>query len=456
VLFKKNICTANQLFPMLKKVLYLLLLFFAVTWFACKKVDIQFGDQFLDNGYTQIIKIDSFAAELSTVYVDSFTTSASGAAMIGGYTDAVFGKINTSTYFEFAPPTYVDSFAGTTFDSIALIVQPTGTYIGDTTKPIHIEVNRLAEAIVPYDNNATLLFNTNSFNVMPALLGSKNVVVRPTTGEPLSIKLDDNFGKDLLRKFGDPNDADVKTADAFLQYFYGLRVSSATNSAMIFNCKDSAVIRVYYKKPGLYTENRTLDFILNNSAHQFNHVDIDRSAAVLKDLPAKKEIPSADLNNSAYTMFTGGAMVKMRFPSVREILKMPSYAKILKATLTVRPLRGSYGAGSYTLPPQMRLATTTQLNQIGADIYLYNSSGYVETLTGDLIVDELYGENTSYSYDVTAYIRSVVADASINGNGLLLLPPSGTYLTQFGRLAIGNRNNAGGKTELSIVYAAVQ
>jgi hypothetical protein len=181
VLFKKNICTANQLFPMLKKVLYLFLLFFAVTWFACKKVDIQFGDQFLDNGYTQIIKIDSFAAELSTVYVDSFTTSASGAAMIGGYTDAVFGKINTSTYFEFAPPTYVDSFAGTTFDSIALIVQPTGTYIGDTTKPIHIEVNRLAEAIVPYDNNATLLFNTNSFNVMPALLGSKNVVVRPTT-----------------------------------------------------------------------------------------------------------------------------------------------------------------------------------------------------------------------------------------------------------------------------------
>jgi hypothetical protein len=55
-----------------------LILFFSLVFFACKKVDIQFGDQFLDNGYTQVIKVDSFAVDVSTVYVDSFITSAKG------------------------------------------------------------------------------------------------------------------------------------------------------------------------------------------------------------------------------------------------------------------------------------------------------------------------------------------------------------------------------------------
>jgi hypothetical protein len=441
---------------MLKKVLSLFLLFFSVTWFACKKVDIQFGDQFLDNGYTQITKVDSFATELSTVYVDSFATSASGVAMVGGYTDPVFGKINTSSYIEFAPPAFVDSFAGTTFDSIALILQPTGSYVGDSTKPVHIEVSRLSQSIAPYDNNVTLLYNTNSFTTIPTLLGMKDVTVRPTTNEPVSIRLDDAFGKDLLKKHGDPNDADTKTLDAFVQYFYGLQISAASNSAMVFNCKDSAVLRLYYKKPGLFTENRVLDFTLNNTAHQFNHIDIDRSAAVLKNLPAAKQLASSDINNAAYTLYTAGAMVKMRFPSVRDILKVPSFAKILKATLVIRPVRGSYGTGSFMLPSQLRLAITTTLNQIGSDIFVYNSSGSVETLIGDLTVDELYGENTSYTYDITSYLRAVITDATVNENGLLLLPPSTNYLSQFNRVVIGDRNNKLGKTELNIVYATVQ
>lgn len=441
---------------MVKNKLYLFLLFVCVTWFACKKVDIQFGDQFLDNGYTQIIKVDSFNAELSTVYIDSFGTSASGVAMIGGYNDPVFGKISTSSYFEFAPPTYVDSFAGTTFDSIALIVQPTGSYIGDSTKPVHIEVNRLAQAIVPSDNSSSILFNTNSFAVMPSLLGSKDAIVRPTANEPVRIRLDDAFGKALLKKYQNNNDGDIQTLDAFLQYFFGIRVSASANSSMIFNCKDSVVMRLYYKKPGLYTEDRVINFTLNNNAHQFNHVEVDRSAAVLKSLASAKEIKSGNINNAAYTLYPAGAMTKIRFPSVRDILKMPSYAKILKATLTVRPLRGSYGSGSYTLPPQLRLCTTTTLNQLGADIYIYTSGGSIETLTGNLQVDQLYGENTSYSYDITNYLRTVVADGTINGNGLLLLPPSGVYTSQFGRVVIGDRNNALGKTELNIVYAAVQ
>ena len=42
----------------------------AVFYISCNKPDIQFNNQYLDNGYTQIIKVDTFTADVSTVYID--------------------------------------------------------------------------------------------------------------------------------------------------------------------------------------------------------------------------------------------------------------------------------------------------------------------------------------------------------------------------------------------------
>ncbi len=149
-------------------------------------------------------------------------------------------------------------------------------------------------------------------------------------------------------------------------------------------------------------------------------------------------------------------MAKIRFPTIRDVLKLPNYAKILKATLLIRPLRGTYGVGSYVLPPLMRLSQTTQLNAIGNDLTVIGSNGSPVTQTGSLIVDNLYGESTNYAYDVTTYLRGLILDGTINNNGLLIIPPSPALETQFGRLIIGNRDNTNGKMELQIVYAAVQ
>ncbi|MDB5211502.1 MAG: hypothetical protein JWQ30_2329 [Sediminibacterium sp.] len=443
-----------------KRVVFVFL-FFSTALFACTKVDIQFGDQYLDNGYTQVIKVDSFAVDLSTVYVDSFVTSAKGVSMIGAYNDPVFGQITTKSYFEVIPPTYsdpyvADSFKAAIFDSIALVLKPDKSYIGDTTKPIQINVHQLSEPIVPYDNSLLILHNTRSFDVMLKPLGSKTVTVRPNANELITIRLDDNFGKDLLKKYQDPNDADVKNSDAFLQYLYGFRLSTTGASQLIFGCSDSVILRLYYKRQGLYALDRTVDLVLGNKTHQFNQVTVDRSATVLNNLAASKEINSTVTNNTAYTMYAAGAMAKIRFPTIRDVLKLPNYTKILKASLIVRPIRGTYGTGSYTLPPQLRLSTTTQLNQIGNDLTSINSEGSAELQTGDLTVDNLYGENTNYVYDLTQYIRAMLLDATVNANGLLLIPYSPIMETQFNRLVMGNRNNSEGKMELLIIYASVQ
>jgi hypothetical protein len=436
-------------------------LLFSFVLFSCKKVDIQFGDQYLDNGYTQVIKVDSFAVDLSTVYVDSFITSGKGAAVIGGYTDPVFGRINAASYFEVIPPTYADpyvadSFKAAKFDSIALILKPDRSYFGDTTKPLTITIHQLAEPIVFYDNSLSNIYNTQSFQVTFNPLASKNISVRPNAGESIVIRMDDNLGKALLKKYQDPNDVDIKSNDAFLQYLYGFRLTAGNNSSVLFGCSDSAIVRLYYKKQGLYLENKTLDLTLAKKAHQFNNITVDRSAGVLKNLSTAKEINSRLTNNTAYTLYAAGAMAKIRFPTIRDILKLPNYAKILKASLIIRPLRGTYGATSYTLPPQLRLSSTDLSNGIGYDLTYTNSDGTTGLQNGDLVVDNLYGENTNYAYDLTRYIRAALQDATGNANGLLLIPFSPAMETQFGRLVMGDRNNTEGKMELLIVYAAVQ
>lgn len=92
---------------------FVLLLLLSSFWFSCKKVDIKFGEQFLDNGYTQIMKIDTFNADLSTIRVDSFPTSSSGATLLGTYTDPYFGKITSQSYSEMIPPFYEGPYTNT-------------------------------------------------------------------------------------------------------------------------------------------------------------------------------------------------------------------------------------------------------------------------------------------------------------------------------------------------------
>ncbi len=432
-----------------------LILFISVVCFACKKVDIQFGDQFLDNGYTQVIKVDSFAVDVSTVYVDSFITSAKGVTLVGAHNDPAFGQITINNFLEITPPAYVDSFAGTTYDSLTLVLRPNKSYYGDSSKPVHIDVNRVGEPIVGFDDNLLNIYNTRQFAVLPTPIGSADVMVRPNQTDSITIRLNDNLGRELLKKLQDPNDADMQTSNAFLQYFYGLRISSGARSSMIFGCKDSVIMRLHYKQPGLYSQNRTWDFYLANKNHHFNNINVDRSATPLKDLATQKQINSNATGNTAYTLYAAGAMAKLRFPTIRDLLKLPNFAKILKATLIIRPVRGSYGP-FYFLPPALRLATTTQLNQIGADIVSVSSTGSAITQTGDLQVDFLYGETTNYAYDLTRFFKGTITDGTINQNGLLLIPSSPALETEFGRLTMGNGLNTNGKMELLIVYAAVQ
>lgn len=437
-----------------KFISFVLLLLLSSFWFSCKKVDIKFGEQFLDNGYTQIMKIDTFNADLSTIRVDSFPTSSSGATLLGTYTDPYFGKITSQCYSEMIPPFYEGPYTNTFFDSICLIMVPNRVFYGDSTQPVQVNVHKVTQIINGYEDNPLQINNVREFPVDPVPLGSASVLVNPLRRDSIKIRLSDAFGIELLNKLADPNDNDMRTSSAFIKYFNGIRVSTSNNGTFAFGCKDSLVIRLYYKQSQLFLNSKKYDISIGAKFHHYNQISVDRNGSALQDLNNNRELHSSLTGNAAYTSYVGGAMARVRFNSVRDILKLPNYAKLLRATLIVRPLRGSYSP-SFALPPLLRMASTNVNNQIGFDLFFVNN-GTAVTQYGNLTLDYLYGENTNYFYDVTDYVGTLVKEPTLSNPGMLMLPPSPSLETSFNRLAVGNRLNNNGKTELILVYAAVK
>lgn len=427
---------------------------------SCKKADIKFGEEFLDNDITQIFKSDSFSVDLSTVYMDSFITSSKGTVLVGGYNDAIFGRVNTQSYFEVIPPLYEDIYANTSLDSICLILKTNNNYYGDSTVAFNIKVDELKDSIA-LPEGVYSFYNTSKFDAKPtsAIATNTNIFIRPLADKEVNIKLPNAFGNTLLNKLKDPTDITLKTSAAFLTYFKGIKLSSDLNTQMIMGFSDVVVVRMYYKTPGLNDVHKTADFTLANKLHQFNNIKIDRSGTLLGNLgfgPNKREVSSVITNNEAYTQAATGSMIKLTFPTVKEILQVPNFAKILKAALIIKPVKGSYNT-TYFLPPNLRLSYTNQNNNLGSDLAFVSNNGALAVQYGFLQTDYYLNENTQYQYDLTEYLKEVLRTTNITpGDGLLLTPPSTAFESDFARVVIGNKNNPLGKIQLVIYYAAVK
>ncbi|HMG81878.1 MAG TPA: DUF4270 family protein [Ferruginibacter sp.] len=425
--------------------------FLSISISSCEKASIVIGTDFIANTPTNIAYVDTLTTQISTVYVDSFITSAPAALLIGDYTDAYFGVVSSRSFMQFGLPassTIIPS--GSIYDSTEIILRFNNKYYyGDTSKPFTINVNQLADPIT-LQPNQPVFYNIDSFSYNPAtiVLGSTQLPnIRPAVIDTLSITLNgDSTGKDLFNKFvtGAP---EIQNNPAFLNYFKGLAISGSGSNSMVGAFKDSIEMRLHYHTPG--GNNYTyLSFNMTNPINQFNNIRVNRTGTAIASLSATNKIlPSSVTGNAGYLQYTTGSMVKISFPFLRNILTLPNFVKIIKAQLLVKPVKNSFSL-TYALPPQLILAQTDITNAIGTTI----------PGTGNLYIDQLQGFGTSYTYDLTRYFQQLIQipdDNNVYGYGLLLLPPNETAILN--RLVVGDiRQSQNYATEVQIYYAAVQ
>ncbi len=444
----KWLCCARLHYKTQLSFVIALLLFFLNS---CKKPDITFGSQFLNNDNTQVIYVDTITTEMSTVYLDSFRTNGKGAGVAGIYDDPYFGTTKAKCYLQIAPPAFKDTFSNSIFDSLILVLHLNKSYYGDTTKPLMLNVYRLAQNI-KYASGTSYLYNNDSFSVYEPSLAQKTFMLWPNGNDSsINIRLPDALGSEWLSMLAESAD-EIETSDAFVNYFKGICIAASGPPAFAFGFKDSVNIRLHYKQKGVFLTDKHVDFSLNNNSYQFNNISIDRTGTALSNISSlNDEISSSLTSNAGYLQAITGTVVKLQFPYLRNLLQTSGYSQIVSAQLKIKPVKGSF-TGIYPLPPSIILSSTDASNKSGTALTQSDGS----TQTGSLQIDEIYGENTYYTYDVTDYLKSVIAVSTNNEYGLIVSPPTPQFETTFNRILIGDNKNAGAKTQLSLYYLAVQ
>jgi len=427
-----------------------------MTVFSCTKPQIRFDDPSNGGNNTNVVLVDTFGVKISTVFLDSFQTSGTKVMLLGQYIDPYFGTITSRSYSEIGVPSPLPVITNnSTYDSIQLIMRIDRTFYGDTTKTQRFNVSQLSVPMT-FPQNQFAYYNNSSIPYDPAVLGSTNVLIRPTGGftsqgknDSVFITMPNSMGEDLFGLLYRNSDT-VTNADIFENYFKGLTVyTDPNNPGAIYGFKDSLILRIFYHEPGVTIQYETTDFNIVNQFTQFNQIKYDRSGTPTAPLNAlHPELPSTASGNQAFLQPITSLYVKLLFPTISDLLSYQDYLAVMKAELIIKPVAGTYSP-TFNLPPNVPLALTTDANTIGAQLPFGG---------GNLNIDYLYGLNTNYAYDITGYIQNALTQGEPNNqkNGIILITPPDLFNTMFNRAVIGDQFNAqkSNQITLQIYYAS--
>lgn len=408
------------------------LLILITTVYSCNKNDTEltFGEKYI-NARTSLTLIDTFTVEFSTIRLDSIQTSNTNTILVGHYQDEFFGEINCTSFIELTSPTVYDVGSNEVYDSVALILNYT-SYYGDTTQQFSITVHQLTANIEP-ESDDNYLYNTSSVSYNLREIGSKQFYPKPFSKDSLlTIKLNDVIGKYLFNglKY---NNEDIILSDKFLENFKGLAIVSDkyNNNAILGFLAENVTMRIYSHENNIDEDSQYYDFPINTITSQFNKIEHNYSETLFSSIKDQKdELKSGDANGLSFIQAGTALATKVRFPYIEELL-LNNEGIILKADLVFMPKKLSYTKNG--LPTGLVLFKIGKHNVIN-DL-LYTSDG--STITSDLVEDDLYQENTHYSFDVSGYILNGIENHYFNPDDALLISfNSSDIKTNFNKVLI--------------------
>jgi hypothetical protein len=411
---------------------------------SCYKKDIQVGSD-LAESHTRIITVDTVSVVLSSYVLDSFITNGNNWSIIGNYNDPYAGNTVASTFFQLGLPALSEDVAtllpkSAQFDSLMLYMKPSGYYYGDTSKPFSISVYELAEQ-PDYDVRSEI-YNTNTVAVKPGTpLASFSQIIKPSFRDSIKIRMPQVKGQDFWDKIrGQANQVSNETQ--FLDYFRGLTIKSNSPTAAVygFNLADSSIrMRLHYHLTIPYKADKYLDFIITRSSYQFNRIMTNRTGtSMAPTFSGQHEFFASSANPYAVTQTGTGVYLKAKFPALRDILKINEVVRLMSAKMILKPLKGSYDYYGNKLPSPLLLKATDASNIPGGS--LLDTTGQGVQLRAP-VIDDLYGINTTYTFDVTSYVSALLNTSGTAERGLFILEEDPSAAKQINRAVIGSRQN---------------
>jgi len=418
----------------------------AIGLFSCTRNQVEFG-AVPENNYTRLIYIDTVGVKLSTVVIDSFGTSSAKSFLVGKYKDPYLGLVAATAFVQFSKPTDMPDIAETAvFDSLSFIGKLKHYYYGDTTAVHTVYINELAESIVAGYNN--ILYNTSKVAVKPIPIGSSVLKTRPMADDSILVHMDAVKGKELFDKIR-LKDADVTSAESFLNYFKGISITTGANdTSLLYELTDSMIIRVHYHNTVPYPEAKHIDFVSQSNSLAFNQVLTDRTNTGLTTLNKMlTEIPVSETKDLAFTQPATGLYLKMIFPTLKGVLQNENIVRLLKAELIIRPLPLSFDNYKYKLPAKLALYQTDGSNINKGTVLTPDGSA---ALTASPVMDELYGEDNYYSFDVTSYINAMLNTGGSEDQGFFAVQALAGSTLETDRIIISDAVKSNYKPQLKL------
>lgn len=396
---------------------------------------------------TKTFLIDTFSVDLSTIAIDTLTTSGTGRHLLGHYSDELFGKINSKSYFQVDIPESFDVLDDDIYDSLSLVLKYDAYSLGDTTKSQKISVHRLTDNIELNSNSA--ISNITTFDYDPEAIGSITYTPTPNiTTDSLVIKIDDETGMDFFTKLRDDSEIFTNSSN-FLNYFKGLVLvadESYAGAIIGFTASedDTRLVLHTSRNEALSVDEILYEFNLCNTEKQFNQINRDFSQTQLSSLTNQRtKLTTEEASGFAYLQGGSGLAVRIDFPTLDEIL-LYDRGTVVEARLEISPYLSAIDIDD--LPSELSIYQCGKLNQVTFSAY---DTQELTTANED-DPEILYEEDAMYSFDITSYIIDELSDSYIDPDqGLAVTLPVSSVKYTFERLII-NANSE--NTKLKIYY----
>ncbi|MCQ2200748.1 MAG: DUF4270 family protein [Bacteroidales bacterium] len=413
---------------------------------------------FLDSSFVKTNAMaehtDVIPVQLSTFRLDSVLTSNQNVMWVGRAKKPIIGNICSESFIKVGQPQLIETrewAAKERYDSIEIVFRHTGKYEGDTMQNLTLNIKRLAQPI-RFAKNESAFFNLRTFSDSSSI-GRHTFKPRPHTLPRVHFRLDDEFGKELVKFVRENRVTSEATAMAFEKQLGGIKVTyeGDAKSLVAFRADSMKIIlHSHISDVVNFKIQRVLPII--EPEKQYNRVWNEDMDEPYDNLVSRRRQVTEDEGGHHSVMFEGmGFYTRINFPSLETVVDKNYYAHIVKATLTLYAEIDSYD--KYRVPPTFILRETNRYNVFGNAV-INNARQIVPAIRHYNSIDrnDLY-----YTYDLTYYINSRLATEYIEPtDGLVLTwdgvenPVNYDFMVFNGHGVTGSREQY--RSKLDIIY----
>jgi len=410
----------------------LLLIF--LGFISCKKENSDIGTNLQNQDQLTLHYSDTTGIRSTIVKDDSVTTNGRSKVLLGSYVDDIFGLSQASFATQFRlSSNNVDFGTNPVVDSVVLYLDYIGFY-GDTTTPQEIKVFKMSQDIF----SDSSYYSNEDMSVMADLsspLAQTTTSFSPNSSSSLHIKLDNNFGTNLIADSGY-----YANNDTFLTQYKGLYITSTvvpTNGAIIYfdPVSENTKMTIYYHNNA--NDSLSFDFLINENCAYFNLFSHDYTGTTFEN-----DINQDTATSDIYIQSMGGVKAKIDLDKLLTWKDSGNIA-INKAEIILTINDTNNDMQVFAPPERLLLEIVDDNDGFDGPIDYYMDNSYF---------NGYYDETTSsYTFNISNHVQKIITGEETN-TSLYIFPESNKVSAE--RTVISNNGN--NRIKLNITYTKFQ